>query len=221
LSVAFPGALKWLALFGALYGSLKAFAQVRVPELIAYAGLALFSVFWCAIAASPNLATVHFIYAGAVALLSAGLLLAWQFLRKRYGDLDLGRFHGLARPMPRFATLYSLLVMAAVGLPPYAIFSAQAKLLLQPTLAISWGFAVILVSWFLASWYLMRMMQHLLFGRNQIEIRYTDLRAGETAWLVLLIALLIGLGAMPTTWLETDFTTQIHRIAMEPLRWHR
>jgi NADH-quinone oxidoreductase subunit L len=219
LPVAFPGAVKWLALFGALYGSLKALAQVRVPELLAYAGLALFSVFWCGIAASPTLATVHFVFAGAVALLSAGLLLAWQFLRKRYGDLDLGRFHGLAHPMPRFATLYSLLIMAAVGLPPYAIFSAQAKLFLQPTLAISWGLAIIPVCWFLTSWYLMRMMQRLLFGRHQNEMRYTDLRAGETAWLVLLIALLVGLGAMPTSWLET--TTQIHRIAMEPLRWHR
>jgi len=221
LPVGFPGAVKWLALFGALYGSLKALAQVRVPELVAYAGLALFSVLWCGVAASPTLATAHFIYADAVALLSVGLLLAWQFLRKRYGDLDLGRFYGLARPMPRFATLFSLFVMAAVGLPPYALFSSQVELLLQPPLMISWGLAVILGTWFLASWYLVRMMQRLLFGRHRTEMRYTDLHAGETTWLMFLLALLVVLGAIPTAWLETDLTAHIHRTAMEPIRWHK
>jgi len=219
--VGFPGAVKWLALFGALYGSLKALAQVRVPELVAYAGLALFSVFWCSFAASPTPATAHFVYAGTVALLSAGLLLAWQFLRKRYGDLDLGGFHGLARPMPRFATLYSLLVMAAVGLPPYALFSSQLKLLLQPSLIISGGLAVILLTWFLASWYLMRMMQRLLYGGRQAEVRYADLHAGETTWLVFLLALLVVLGTIPTAWLENDLTSHIQRTAMEPIRWRK
>jgi len=215
------GAVKWLALFGALYGSLKALAQPRVPELIAYAGLALFSVLWWSFAASPTLVRAHFTYVGAIGLLSAGLLLAWQFLRKRYGELDLSRFHGLALPMPRFATLFSLFVMAAVGLPPYVFFSSQLELLLQPSSMISWGLAVILFTWFLASWYLVRMMQRLLFGRHRAEIRYADLHAGETTWLACLIALLVVLGAIPTTWFEKNPTSHTHRTAMEPIRWHR
>src|SRR5207344_932632 len=46
LPVGLFGAVKWLALLGALYGSLKALAQVSVPPLIAYASLALFSALW-------------------------------------------------------------------------------------------------------------------------------------------------------------------------------
>ena len=221
LPVGLLGAVKWLALLGALYGSLKALAQVSVPPLIAYASLALYSVLWWGFAANTTFISVGFLYAGAMALLSAGLLLAWQFLRKRYGDLELDRFHGLARPMPRFATLFSLFVMAAVGLPPFALFSAQLEILLQPSLMISWGLAVILFTWFLASWYLVRMMHRLLFGHHQIGTRYTDLHAGETIWLALLLALLVLLGAAPSAWFELPLRTDIYRTALEPIRWHK
>ena len=119
-----------------------------------YASLAAYSAFWWGFAVNGRLTTAGFIYVAAVALLTAGLLLAGLFLRKRYGDLELDRLHGLARPMPRFAALFSLLVMAAVGLPPFALFSAHMQMLLLPLGTISWGLTVILLTSFLASWYL-------------------------------------------------------------------
>ena len=81
--------------------------------------------------------------------------------------------------MPRFATVFSLLVMAAVGLPPFGLFSAYVAMLLRASATISWGLMVILFTWFLASWYLFRMMQRLLFGPHRSDVRYKDLRTGE------------------------------------------
>ena len=138
-------------------------------------------------------------------------LLAWQFLRKRYGDLELDRLHGLARPMPRFAALFSLLVMAAVGLPPFALFSAQmadVALTSREQFHGDWpsfyspGFSLRGI-WF-------RMMQRLLFGRHRDEMRYTDLRAGESTWLVILLVILAVLGVTPPAWFET---ASIHRLS--------
>jgi NADH:ubiquinone oxidoreductase subunit 4 (subunit M) len=221
LPVGLLGVVKWLALLGAIYGSLKALAQVRVAELIAYSSLAAFSALWWGFAVIGHFRTAGFIYVAAVTLVTTGLLLAGQFLKKRYGDLELDQFHGLARLMPRFAVLFSLFVMAAVGLPPFALFSAQMNLLLDATAAISLGFVVILLTWFLASWYLVRMMQRLLFGRHRDPIYYTDLRAGEITWLAILLAILAALGVTPSAWFETHPPTDSHRTAMETRLWHK
>jgi NADH-quinone oxidoreductase subunit M len=210
-----------LALFGALYGSLKALAQVRVAQLLAYAGLALLSAFWWRFAVT-GIATIQLIaYAAAVVLLIAGLLLAWQGVRRCYGDLTLDRMHGLARPMPRFATVVSLLVMAAVGLPPFGLFSAYTAMLLQPAGAISWGLTVILFSWFLASWYFFKMMQRLLFGPHRSDLRYEDLHTGELAAIALLLVILALLGTMPLEQLESHLFVNNLRIVLETMAWHK
>ena len=210
-----------LALVGALYGSIRALAQVEIPRLLAYASVAFYSALWWNLAVGGSFASSLATYAAAVALLTAGLLLAWQRLRRRYGDLTLDRMHGLARPMPRFAAVLSLLVMAAVGLPPFALFLGHIGMLLRPSLSITWGLGVMALTWFVASWYLFRMMQRLLFGPNRSDMRYEDLRANELAYFVGLLALLIFLGATPLTQIESSLWTNTQRIAMEMMLWRK
>jgi len=210
-----------LALAGALYGSIKALGQVELARLLAYMSLAFYSVVYWNLAAAKNLALPVSRYVAAVSLLTAGLLLAWQRLRRRHGQLTIASAHGLARPMPRFAVVWSLLVMAAVGLPPFALFLGHVELLLQRSVALSWGLGVILLTWFLASWYLFRMMQRLLFGPHRSDLRYEDLRANEVAYFTALLALLVFLGVTPARLLESNFRTEFHRTAMERMLWHK
>jgi NADH-quinone oxidoreductase subunit M len=210
-----------LALFGALYGSLKALAQVRVAHLLAYAGLAFFSVLWWLCAVTQSFSVHAVVYVAAVALLTGGLLLACQRTQGRYGYLTLDRMHGLARPMPRFGTVVLLLVMAAVGLPPFGLFSAYMAMLLGPAVAMSWGLVIILTTWFLASWYLFRMMQRLLFGPYRADIRYEDLRASEVVSFAVLLVILAVLGTAPPQWLESDLFVNGHRAAVEMILWHK
>jgi NADH-quinone oxidoreductase subunit L len=196
-------AVSALALFGAVYGSLKALGHTRVPQVLAYAGVAFFSALWWSFGVTGTLGVQSIIYFAATILISAGLLLAWQRLRGRYGNLTLDGMHGLAGPMPRFATVLCLLVMAAIGLLPFGLFSAYVAMLLQASATVSWGLMVILFTWFLSSWYLFRMMQRLLFGPHRLDIRYNDLHTGEVAVFALLLLSLIALGAMPFDWFET------------------
>jgi NADH-quinone oxidoreductase subunit L len=210
-----------LAMVGALYGSFKALAQLEIGRLLAYAGVALYSVLWWNIAMEAKFAVPAAVYVAAASLLSAGLLLAWLRLRRRYGDLTLDRAHGLARPMPRFAVVLSLLIMAAIGLPPFGLFSGHVELLLRPALAFSWELGAILITWFLASWYLFRMMQRLLFGPHRSDLRYDDLRANEVAYFAALLALLIFLGATPPALLQSSLLPDGRRAAMEILLWLR
>ena len=195
--------VRMLALFGAVYGSLKALGETRVPQLVAYAGVAFFSALWWSFGVTGSFTLQSMIYCAAMVLISAGLLLAWQSIRERYGNLSLNGMHGLAGPMPRFATVLSLLVMAAIGLLPFGLFSAYVGMLLQASAPVSWGLMVILFTWFLASWYLFRMMQRLLFGAHPSDVRHNDLRTNEVTVFALLLLSLIALGAMPLDWFET------------------
>ncbi|MHB8481475.1 MAG: proton-conducting transporter transmembrane domain-containing protein [Nitrospiria bacterium] len=210
-----------LALFGALYGSFKSLAQVRVSHLLAYAGLAFFSILWWYLAVTGISTPQAAVYTGAVTLVIGGLLLAWHCVQARYGDLDLNQIGGLARPMPRFATLLALLVMAAVGLPPFGLFSGYMAMLFHPSITLSWDMIVILLTWLVASWYLFRLMQRLLFGPHRSDILYEDLRPAEAAPLLIVLFILLALGIMPYGFFESDTLKNSYRSAMEFMLWNR
>ena len=210
-----------LALFGAVYASWKALAQTRVADLIGYAGIAFYSVLWWRVAAAGQLAPSMVIYTITTAFVLSALLLAWQRLRRRHGDITLERMHGLARPMPRFAAVFALLVMAAVGLPPFSLFFAQLGFLLERT-ALSPGLAVVLLTGFLSSWYLFRMMQRLFFGLHRTDWLYQDLRPAELAYFSAVIIVLALLSFVPPQALTPAFSLLENLpSALERMTWSR
>jgi NADH-quinone oxidoreductase subunit L len=209
-----------LALFGALYGSLKALAQTKIPQLLAYAGCAFFSVVWWHASITGTLASESVAYAAGVAVLITALQLACQWLGRRCSNLTLAEMHGLARPMPRFAIVVSLLVMAGIGLPPFGIFSTYAAMLLR-SVSSSAGLIVIVFCWFLASWYLFRMMQRLLFGPAPLDTRYQDLRLRELALFVVFLLSLVLLGAIGPEWPDVGPLAKRHPVVMEMMRWQK
>jgi NADH-quinone oxidoreductase subunit L len=225
LAKEFPGdilqIMNLLAMVGALYGSIKALAQVRMPDLLAYASLAYFSVAWWYFTASGNFTVAVFVYVMTVALLTAAQIIAWQLLRKRFGNLALNRSHGLARLMPRFATLFALCVMAAVGLPPLALFSVPLEMSTLTSHALPSGLIIALLTWFVGSWYSFSMMQRLLFGQHRAEIHYRDLRTSEVVCLVLLLTVSALLIVTPSAWFDAELFNPGQRAAMELSLWPR
>jgi NADH:ubiquinone oxidoreductase subunit 5 (subunit L)/multisubunit Na+/H+ antiporter MnhA subunit len=204
-----------LALFGALYGSFKALVQSRVIPLLAYASLSFYSVLWWHLAGTRTLSPQAAVYFSAVVLITSGFSLAWCRVQARYGDWALGRIGGLARPMPRFATLLALLAMAAVGLPPFGLFSGYIGILLHPPGEISWDLSIILLTWFAASFYFFRMMQQILFGPHRTDIPYEDLHRTETAFLLIMLVILVAVGLLPYESFESDPLANAHGTAME------
>jgi NADH-quinone oxidoreductase subunit L len=186
-----------LALFGALYASLKALAQPRVIPLLAYASLFFYSVLWWHLARAGALSAQAVVYLSSVVLITFGLLFVWFRAQARYGDWPFERIGGLARPMPRLAVLFALLAMAAVGLPPFGLFSGFAGMLLERSGEISWDLAIILLAWFAASFYFYRIMQQLLFGPHRADIPYEDLQRSELISVFIVLALLVGMGLVP------------------------
>ena len=154
-----------------------------------YGSLALFSILWWYLATTRTAVPETVVYLSAVGLATSGLLIARYVLRARYGEIDLRALTGLAEPMPRFAIALSLLAVAALGLPPFGVFSGFIGMLLVPSFALSGGLAVILIVWLCASWYFIDLAHGLLFGRQRPERRHEDLRAPELAALTIVLAL--------------------------------
>ena len=214
-------ALPMAGLIGAVYGALKALAQSRVRALLAYANLSFFSMLWWYVATTRTAPPQAVRYLAAVGLVTSGLLLGWYAIRARYGDMDLRAIRGLAHPMPRFAVLFALLALAALGLPPFGVFAGFMGLLLTPALPLSSALAVIVLVWLTASWYFLDLLQRLLFGRHRPDLHYEDLRRTEFAALLALMLILFAMGLAPARMFEYGAPVSPAQVAAEAISWNR
>lgn len=211
-----------LALVGALYGSIKALAQSRVRLLLAYGSLSLFSILWWFVAASPTVISQAVTFLASVALVTSGLLMSWQVVRTRYGDdVDPQAISGLFRKMPQFAVLFSLLALTAMGLPPFGVFAGFIGMLLAASLTSSVALLVLMVAWLAASWYILDMVQRLLFGRERSDLRYEDLRRPEFASLLIVVLIVIALGVAPASLFGIAQQTPSVGVVKESVSWNR
>jgi NADH-quinone oxidoreductase subunit M len=221
-----PDSVAWtlslFALLGASYGALKALAQSRVRLLLAYGSLSFFSILWWFAAASRSVTPRSALLVGTVGLATSGLMVAWQVIRTRYGDdVDPQAISGLASGMPQFAVLLSLLALAAMGLPPFGVFAGFMGLLLSSPFPSLTGLFVTLLAWLAASWYIMQMVQRLLFGSRRPELRYTDVLHAEFVSLLIVVLVLLGLGLAPATLFMPESASFGTAIIGESPTWNR
>jgi NADH-quinone oxidoreductase subunit M len=221
-----PDVVAWtvslFALAGALYGAIKALVQSRIRLLLAYGSLSFLSMLWWFSAATRTASPRAALLVGTVGLATCGLLVAWQVIRTRYGDdVDPQAISGLASAMPQYAVLLSLLALAAMGLPPFGVFAGFMGLLLNSPFPSSVGLLITLVAWLAASWYIMQMVQRLLFGARRQDLRYTDVLAMERAslWIVLLV--LLALGLAPATLFASDQASHAPTVVSGYVAWNR
>lgn len=218
----FVGVVSFLALISSLYGAIKALAQSRVRLLLGYGSVSFFSILWWFVAGAHRVTPRAAVLAGAVGLATGGLLVAWQVIRTRYGDdVDPQAVSGLAAAMPKYAVLFSLLGLAAMGIPPFGVFAGFMGLLLTAPPSSTIGLFIALTAWLVASWYIMQMVQQLLFGARRPDLRYADLQGPEFASLVLVVLALLVLGLAPTSLYASDQVSTIIAAMERPLAWNR
>lgn len=210
-----------LALAGAVYGSLRALIQSHPLPRLGYASSAFFCMLWWYIADTGTAPVQALVYLTAVGLTTSGLLMAWYTIRARYGDIDFRALGGLAYPMPRFSTLLALLGLAALGMPPFGVFSGFLGMLLTPAFAPSGPFAIIMLVWLTASWYYTDLIQQVVFGRPRLDVRHEDLRQTEWISLMLVLLLLLILGMAPSRVFEPHGPIPSATVAMKGEPWTR
>jgi NADH-quinone oxidoreductase subunit M len=188
--------LGWIALAGAAWSAVRALVQADFRGMVAFGGTSLLSLAWwfAASTAGPRLPAAT-VYVAGVALAVGGLLAAWQVVRSRYGDaIDPRGVSNLVAGMPKFATLFYILALAAMGLPPFGPFTGFVSQAVELPLAAWGGLGLALVVWLIASWYVIGMVHRVIFGPDRPALVQTDLVPREVVALATYVLLLAAVG---------------------------
>jgi NADH-quinone oxidoreductase subunit M len=189
-----------LATIGLVYGSLLAFRAPDVRGVIAYSSLAQMGLIVLGLFAANDLgfngAVLQMVNHG---LVSATLFLLAGMVERRAATGELRLLGGMARGRPALATLLMTVGVIALAVPLSTTFAGEF-LILAGVFQQGWVWAVIGAgSIVLAAMYILRLVSAVLHQDvgPAVSDAALDLRPGELAILVPLVALLLALSAWP------------------------
>jgi len=204
-AVMFAPYIAALGLIGIVYGALVALAQEDVKKLIAYSSVSHmgFVVLGTAALTTVSLGGAVFI------MISHGLTTGCLFmlvgmLYERRHTRMIADFGGLARSVPKLATVFLVITLASVGLPGLCGFvgeflvlngSFHALVLGRP----AWVTGIAVLGIILGAAYMLWMVERVFFGKLQFEenMKLRDLRWVEAGAVLLPLVLVIILGLKP------------------------
>jgi len=194
-----------LSLIMVVYTAMIAYAQKDIKQVIAYSsvshmGIIMLGVFAMnaeGISGSIFLMLSHGIVSGALFMLVG-------VIYDRLHTKELDKFGGLAAVMPKYATIFGIMLMASVGLPLTIGFVGEFLVLLgfykvSPMMTIIAGLTIII-----GSIYMLSIYKRTFFGRvtHEENKKLKDLNSKEIISLVSLVAIVIWLGIYPKPVLE-------------------
>jgi NADH-quinone oxidoreductase subunit M len=190
-----------LGVVGVLYASWIALAQTDMKRLIAYTSVAHMGICMVGLFAGTPIALDGAVFLMlSHGLVSAGLFLAAGVLYDRMHTRDLARFGGVARVMPRYATLFMLLMLSALAVPGSSGFVGLFLTLLgafgpEPVASV-----LVVVGTVLEAAVMLRLYRLIFAGtpRDKAIAALPDLTVRETAMLVPLVLVIFWLGVQPT-----------------------
>ncbi|HEY6765814.1 MAG TPA: NADH-quinone oxidoreductase subunit M [Candidatus Sulfotelmatobacter sp.] len=193
-----------LAMIGIIYGALVALVQPNMKKLIAYSSvshlgfvvLGIFSFTQAGLNGAMFVMLAHGISTG-------GLFMLAGILHERRHTYEISEFGGLAAPMPAYATLFLIIVLASVGLPLLNGFIGEFLVLTGAFQARAVYGILAATGMIWSAGYLLWMYQRVFFGKvtHQENNGLNDLFGFEKAavWPCALAALVMGVA--PIVWL--------------------
>ncbi len=202
------GLILVLAGAGLVYGSVLAFRTSDLRGIIAYSSMAqmglitlgLFSVNDYGLDGAVLQSVNH-------ALITTSMFLLVGMVERRCGTGELGHLGGMARGRPVLATTLMVAGMITLAVPGSATFAGEF-LIMTGVYGKGWGYAVIVaLGIVLAAMYALRLISALLHERTGSAVRdeALDLRVGELALVLPMVACLVVLSAWPALVSESSF----------------
>jgi NADH-quinone oxidoreductase subunit M len=189
-----------LAAVGLVYGSLLAFRAPDIRGVVAYSSLAQMGLITFGIFAVNDLgldgAVLQIVNHG---LLSMTLFLLAGMVERRTATGELSLLGGMARGRPVLATILITVGVMALAVPLSSNFAGEF-LILAGVFQEGWGWAVVgVVAIVLAAMYMLRLISAVLHRDvgPAVSDAALDLRTGELAVVVPLVAVLLVLSAWP------------------------
>jgi NADH-quinone oxidoreductase subunit M len=189
-----------LAAIGLVYGSLLAFRAPDIRGVIAYSSMAQLGLIVLGLFATNDLgidgAVLQMVNHG---LISAVLFMLGGAIERRTATGQFAALGGMARGRPALATLLMTTGIIALAVPGSTAFAGEFAIL-AGVFRQGWGYAVIgAIAIVLAAMYVLRLISAVLHQSPGPAVSESalDLRAGELAIMVPLVALLLFLSAWP------------------------
>jgi NADH-quinone oxidoreductase subunit M len=201
----FPGTsrqLAWLmltlAVGGIIWGAVVAAGERHLGRLVGYSSLShmgfivlgIFAFSTEGLAGSVLQMVNHGIY-------TAAMFLLLGMIYDRSGTLDANRLGGLQRHAPVLAAMFTVVVMAQVGLPGLNGFVGEFLILVGTFVTHRWWAVVAVAGVVGSAVYLLWAYQRVFHRAPVREEKVADLRWGEVALVAPLLALIVFLGLYP------------------------
>jgi NADH-quinone oxidoreductase subunit M len=188
-----------LAVVGILYGSLIACATPDLKRLIAYSSVAQMGFITLGVMTGSKIAMV-----GAVLLMfnhgviTAGFFLIIGFLERQRGTYTIKDLTGLQGPAPVMAGLFTVVMLASIGLPGLSGFVSEYLILIGTFGTHAWWGAVATLGVVAAAAYLLWLYQRVFHGRaSGANASIADATTKERWVLVPVVVLIVALGVFP------------------------
>ena len=199
-SAYFADMVFWLSVIAIIYTSLIALVQEDMKKLIAYSSVAHMGYVTLGIFT----ATTQGIEGGIFQMISHGIVSAALFLcvgvvYDRLHTREIGRYGGLVKNMPKYATVFMVFMLGSVGLPGTSGFVGEFLTLLgafkvNTTVALFATTGVVL-----GATYMLVLYKRLIFGaqENKDAAEMKDIGRRETFYFVPLVILVLAIGIFP------------------------
>jgi NADH-quinone oxidoreductase subunit M len=188
-----------LAVIGILYGSMLACTTPDLKRFVAYSSLAQMGFITLGVMSGSTIATV-----GAVLLMfnhgviTIGFFLIIGFIEKRRGSILIKDFQGLQGPAPILAALFTVVMLASIGLPGLSGFVSEYLILIGTFATHSWWAVAATFGVVGAAVYLLWAYQRVFHGRAEgPNAEIADATTSEKWVLVPVVVLIVVLGVFP------------------------
>ncbi len=190
----------WLSVAAIVITSLIALVQDDMKKLIAYSSVAHMGFVTLGIFTM----TTQGIAGGIYQMLSHGLISAALFLcvgvvYDRLHTREIGRYGGIVKNMPKYATVFMIFMLGSVGLPGTSGFVGEFLALVAAFQVDTIVAAFAATGLVLGATYMLMLYRRVIFGvgNNKDALKMVDLNKREMAMLAPIAALVIWLGVFP------------------------
>ncbi len=188
-----------LAIIGLVYASIIAFQQQNIKRVIAYSSIAHVGLMAAGIFAwnvqGLQGALIQMVNHG---ISVVGLFFVLDIISQRLDTQDVKLTGGIAKPAPKLAAVFLIIVMGAIGLPLTNGFIGEF-LLLMGVYAYGLWYAVFAgLTLILGAVYMLRLYQKTMLGETpEHNARFKDIAGTEILVLGIIVLLVVGIGVYP------------------------
>jgi NADH-quinone oxidoreductase subunit M len=189
-----------LAVIGVIYGALVALVQPDFKKLVAYSSVSHLGLVMLGIWGG----TLQSVQGALVVMISHGfstgalfLLIGMMYERRHTRLLD--AYGGIARVVPVFGLILTVVAFSSIGLPGLNGFVGEFLVLLGSFTAYPWATGIATTGVIFAAAYLLWAIQRILFNRldNPENERMTDLTLRELVVMLPLVVGIVWIGLYP------------------------